>query len=401
MPYIKNPAGRLIAIDDPKDYAEWLEKKGFSKPTQEEVDHFVELRTAQINAQKDAEKEVNELRLYLATVTGGPDGYGICAQHLTEELLLKNVNVQRYYVNQKVGILFHNPYSINRIETPYRMIYTMFESDKLPPDWRDYLLAADKVLVPSEWCAKTFRRAGVEPTVVPLGYNHRKFTFVEREPKRVNRKNFTFLHYNAFNLRKGFLEVLKAFVKAFDKAEPVRMIFKTTLENIPLSLPPKQYPNIEIINGRTNDDKLLDIIKRSDAFVFPSRGEGFGIPPLECMATGMPAIVPNAHGITEYFNPDYMYEAKVAETCPGIYSRYKGIDTGKMVVCDVDQLAQQMRWVYEHEDEARAKGKAASEYVKNWTFENTAKKLIPLIEEGNKLAKERNRLKNTLVLEKV
>ena len=106
--------------------------------------------------------------------------------------------------------------------------------------------------------------------------------------------------------------------------------------------------------------------------MFPSRGEGFGITPLEAMATGIPAIVPNAHGISEYFNSDYMYEVKVKEMTPALYSRYKNQDVGDMFLNDIKHLQKQMRYAYEHQDEVLAKGERAAEYVKKWTFKKTA-----------------------------
>ena len=84
-------------------------------------------------------------RIYLATVSqGGKDGYSIASGKLIAELKKIDILAQTHYDNQKVAILFHNPYSIARIESPYRIIMTMFESDKIPDDWKGYLEMADK-----------------------------------------------------------------------------------------------------------------------------------------------------------------------------------------------------------------------------------------------------------------
>jgi glycosyltransferase involved in cell wall biosynthesis len=289
------------------------------------------------------------------------------------------------------------------MENPIRIVYTMFESTKIPDDWPDYLREADLVLVPSSWCQEVFAKSGVKSKVVPLGYNDTVFTYKERQNKRKAREPFTFLHYNAFNARKGFLELFKAFTQEFDPAEPVKLILKTTLEYIPSSFPinPRQYPNIEVITGATSDNELRDLLHRSDAFVFPSRGEGFAMPPIEAMATGLPVIVPNAHGITEYFDRDYMYEVNIKEMCPGIYSRYKDQDVGQMYLSDVDHLASQMRFIYEHQDDAIAKGKLAAEYVKRYTWKQTAKKLKEVLQEYHIKEPEQKQLKNVLTLEAV
>lgn len=400
MAYLINPAGRFVAIDDPKEYQRWI-NEGFKIPTPLEETEHIRMKN-QLAQDTRVIKSNTDAGVYLATVSqGGKDGYGIASSLMLDELRKLNISVSTHNTGQKIAMLFHNPYSVLRLEAPYRIIYTMFESDKIPDDWKGYLDAADKVLVPSKWCAEVFKKAGVKTDVVPLGFNEQIFKYKPRENKREARKDFVFLHYNAFNIRKGFLEVFKAFCKAFDKTEPVRMVFKTTLDYIPLPITKSEYPNIDIIRGKCSEIDLANLCYDADCFVFPSRGEGFGLPPLEAMATGIPAIVPNAHGISEYFDPEYMYEAKVKEMCPAIYSRYKGIDVGKMVICDVDQLAEQMRWIYEHQDEAIEKGRKAAKYAQNYTAAKTALHLKQVFDKADKLDLNNRPLKNKLMLEVV
>jgi glycosyltransferase involved in cell wall biosynthesis len=179
------------------------------------------------------------------------------------------------------------------------------------------------------------------------------------------------------------------------------LVLKTTLERIPLPITKREYPNVEIITGRMSDRELARLCGNADCFLFPSRGEGFGMTPLEAMATGMPAIVPNEHGISEYFNEEYMYEVKIKEKCPAIYARYKGQDVGKMVVADVDDLAKKMRYAYEHQEETIAMGKAASEYVKKWTYANTAKQIYGIVEELLSTPMPERALHNTLEVEAI
>ncbi len=44
---------------------------------------------------------------------------------------------------------------------------------------------------------------------------------------------------------------------------------------------------------------LRALMQRATVFVFPSRGEGFGLPPLEAMALGTPAVVSTAGALPE------------------------------------------------------------------------------------------------------
>jgi glycosyltransferase involved in cell wall biosynthesis len=227
------------------------------------------------------------------------------------------------------------------------------------------------------------------------------YKFIEREPAHKSRRDFTFLHYNAFNIRKGFTEVWKAFNNEFEKTEPVKLILKTDQSHSPIPIVKSEYPNIEVIYGKISEAEMFDIMKRSDCFVFPSRGEGFGMTPLETMATGMAAIIPNAHGLSEYFNADYMYEVKVKEECPALYARYKDIDVGKMFVSDVADLRKKMRWCVNHQEEVIEKGKRASEYVKQWTYKAGFAHAIERIKEIMNMDIKPAKLRNILTLEKV
>ena len=45
-----------------------------------------------------------------------------------------------------------------------------------------------------------------------------------------------------------------------------------------------------VMTGRVGDDDLVGLYRAADCFVFPSRYEGFGFPPLEAMACNTPVI---------------------------------------------------------------------------------------------------------------
>ncbi len=389
-----NPGGKYVELPD-DEAAKWLEQPGFTRADDGE---FAEYRTARHQLANKAMAS-GQKAVYFSTVSGKGrgDGYGMSSQHIVDELRALGISVDDEYNDQQVGFLYHSPYSISRLETQYRVLYTMFESDELPQEWHEYLKFADRVLVPSKWCQGVFKKAGIDAEVVPLGYNDKVFSYRPR-PKR---EIFTFLHYNAFDIRKGFSEVLKAWEIAFKPSDPVRLVLKTSKDFIPVPINKSAYPNIDVIRGQVSEKDLAEICFEADAFVFPSRGEGFGLTPLEAMATGLPTIVPNAHGITEYFDDKYMREVKVAETCPALYDRYKGQPVGNMVICDAEDLAKQMRWLFEHQMEAKKLGKAASEYVQNWTYARTALKLRTLIDDIYSKPIPQRRLADILPLEKV
>ncbi|HEX7155358.1 MAG TPA: glycosyltransferase family 1 protein [Thermoanaerobaculia bacterium] len=54
------------------------------------------------------------------------------------------------------------------------------------------------------------------------------------------------------------------------------------------------------LTGYVNNERLRDLYRGALAFVYPSRHEGFGIPPLEAMACGAPVIATRTGAIPEF-----------------------------------------------------------------------------------------------------
>jgi glycosyltransferase involved in cell wall biosynthesis len=72
----------------------------------------------------------------------------------------------------------------------------------------------------------------------------------------------------------------------------------------------EQFPGL-ITVGRLTDGEIVALFRRAAAFIFPSRYEGFGLPPLEAMAQGCPVLASTAGAVVEvcggaalHFHPD-------------------------------------------------------------------------------------------------
>lgn len=412
--YLISSSGKIVAIDDDKRYEEYLNKPDFKKATKKQVEKWRQEKVNLIQKTETAKKEkirrevegveLQSDGIYFATTTkDGKDGYGTAGKAIEKRLIELGIPVSRRNTGQKVALVFHHPYSLMYINSPIKILYTMFESSRIPDSWKEYLELADLILVPSKFCQKVFKEAGFDAKVVPLGYDESMFHYQERKVPIDNNQDFVFCHYNAYNMRKGFLEVVNAFQEEFKSTEPVKLILKTTHKNPPLTFSKLKYPNIKVIKGSWPADKLNELLGESHCFLFPSRGEGFGMTPLEAMATGIPAIVPNAHGITEYFDPRYMIEVEVEEEkSPPIYVRYKDENVGYMVKCSVKDLRKKMRYAYQHQKETLEMGKRASKWaLKNYTYNNTASILAEIYREWNQKEITKKPIKEVLPLEPV
>ena len=54
------------------------------------------------------------------------------------------------------------------------------------------------------------------------------------------------------------------------------------------------------VTGYVDRERLRELYRRARLFVYPSRYEGFGIPPLEAMACGAPVVATRTGAIPEY-----------------------------------------------------------------------------------------------------
>jgi glycosyltransferase involved in cell wall biosynthesis len=378
MLYIVNPAGSVVELPSEELYEQLISQPMWRNPTDSEIAVFEHKRAALLY--KIHRQATDASDIFYSTVSPNPDGYGMASRKLSEAMIEAGINFSEMQTGQPIGFLFNQPEPLATMPNPIKIIFTMFESTRIPGNWKPYLDLADLIIVPSHFCMEVFAREGYAATVVPLAYDTNVFTPVSHERLPPIQGNpFVFLHYDAFNMRKGFIELFNAFQKAFKPDEPVKLILKSRLNHLPLV--PSEYPNVEVIDGATSDVKLAKLCQKADCFVFPSRGEGFGVPPLEAMGCGLPVIVPNAHGIAEYFNPDCMFEVKVEGPCPAVYEKHKDQDVGTMVKCDENDLARVMRYVYEHQNEVLDKGQKAAQYAKQYSYERVALNLKRIFDE--------------------
>lgn len=257
-------------------------------------------------------------------------------------------------------------------------IFTMFESPIMPPHWiEDINSFFDFVLVPSIWCKEVFQKDGVEKPVfvVPLGIDPQDFPYLERP----ERDSFTII-WQGFYLkdRKGFDLIERALAEL--KLPNVRLIDKT----VPFALKRKVrwelfFPtskNLSICKKMMQAEMLM-LLRNADLSVNPTSGEGFGLIPLEHMATGLPVIVSETSGCLDYRNPLYNIGIKCAEQ-----DSWFGKEYGKMMRPDFEDLKEKISWAYQHREEIRDMGRRASEWVhKEWNYEKATDRFLEVLNE--------------------
>jgi len=318
---------------------------------------------------------------YISPHQGTYDGFGTSSEALKK--YLNHSGVQLVKDKQDIAFVYHQPYILAKMpKNQKKVLYTMFESTKIPPDWPDLMRLADKVIVPSRFLQEVFLRYGVVSEVVPLGIDDEVY---EPLPQKKDYRRFTFLHYTAFNARKGFLELHSAFTKTFDPMSRVYMIYKVTGMPNRFPLDVSKTRNIEIIDQPYTWKQMVKLIEKCDCFVFPSQGEGFGLPPLEAAACDRRVIATDAHGHSEWFDDRYFTSVKHTYH-RARYSReeFQKMDLGCFAKPDVNDLANKMRQMVDNWRKDfthyKAMARATGHYVRNnYNYRITAERLSRVI----------------------
>lgn len=286
-----------------------------------------------------------------------------------------------------IAICYGFPVAFSSIDSyKYRFGMSMFETDRLPSGkvWAgsntaDSCSKLNMLFVPSEHSKKLFSDSGVTVPieVVHLGVNMKKYYYLDRPKKR---KTFTFLLLGNLTIRKNPGLVVSAFISLFGNKPDVRLVIKTTGGSIPKMIFP--VDNIEVVDRYATPEEMFQYYYDADCFVFPSRGEGFGLPPLEAMATGLPTIFSNNTGMMEFADPTYNYPIPSTMKSKAVRFPPEWGDVGNWWETDIKDLKNAMLSVYNNKEEAREKGKLASEWVKNnWGFDKTALRIVELVKK--------------------
>lgn len=184
-------------------------------------------------------------------------------------------------------------------ETLPLMVYTMYESTRVPSSWIRFLNQhAAVVLVPSQWCKTMFECNGVTKPIFILSGCFDETT-IQPVAKRSALGEYVFLWQGVAldrNGRKGADVAIRAFKELKKEGRlgaDARLYMKyRPYPNIGMTFDRLALPSgVTYIQENLTRSQLMELYSEVDCCVNPTRGEGFGLIPLEQMAMGKPVIV--------------------------------------------------------------------------------------------------------------
>ena len=257
----------------------------------------------------------------------------------------------------------------------------MFESDRVPEQWLAPMLDRDEIWVPSQFNVETFSRSGIPADRLKvLGGTLDFDAFTPGvEPLDLPGRGdaFTFLTNFDFSERKGWQQLLLAWAKAFSADDDVRLVLKvgsfyaedtavvSRIESFIRSHvgagSVDRLAPIEFMTGALPASDMPRLYAGADAYVLPTRGEGWGRPFMEALAMGLPTVASRWSAVLEFMDESTSWlvdgeVVPVAEDADTVNTLYRG---HKWFEADVDVLAATMREIASDPDAARAKAAPA------------------------------------------
>jgi glycosyltransferase involved in cell wall biosynthesis len=260
--------------------------------------------------------------------------------------------------------------------------WVVFETTHFPPTWLTLWDFFDECWVPSSWGRDLMIGAGIRPDkvfVVPEGVDPGLYYPGDKAHQGLN-----FLSVGKFEGRKSTLEIVSAFREAFpNPAQPLRLWLKASNAQVPdrmalLRAIISTDPRIRLIEQGLGEGDMAELYAQADIFVFPSKAEGWGLPCLEAIASGLPVLATDYSGQGAYlsaiqglFYPiDYDLAPIEDPDFDHFYqAEFNGRDYGIWAIPSHQSLVQGMREVAADIDTWRDKARLASAIVRdkfNW-----------------------------------
>lgn len=270
--------------------------------------------------------------------------------------------------------------------------FTMMETQGLHKEFvqrcNDF---ANEVWVPCEFYRKVFVDNGVvkDVKVIPLGVNQYIYkpdspvpvvTFDDILGQRKTQKipqSFKYMSLFGWSYRKGPDVLCKSFIREFTTQDDVALCIYSRymgssaegqkqhvikeIQSYYEEEKKENPPPIYICGDEIPINDLPGCYCDCDAFVFCSRGEGFGLPVVEAGACGLPVISTYNTSMTEYLDDEVAWLVKpklfgpANEKLTWISEYYRNQDFVIYTDSDIIEFGSQMRKVLNSSDEAKAK----------------------------------------------
>lgn len=273
-----------------------------------------------------------------------------------------------------------------------------WEFGSLPRSWIDPIRTqVTEVWAYSNYVRETYIRSGIPPErirVMPLGVNTQLFSETGPSMALPGPGTFRLAFVGGTIPRKGIDVLLLAFTQEFKGDEPVSLIIKDfgpnrlyadyAISDQIQNLRQESHPNLHYLSGNWSEVEMAAFYRGIDLLVQPYRGEGFGLPIVEAMATGKPVVVTGFGPSLDYCSPEttYLIDVDLARGPRAQVENVPTVDFPVWAEPNVDHLRALLREAVTHPEATAARGRLGQENIRHhFTWEQSAAKMAHRLAE--------------------
>lgn len=280
-----------------------------------------------------------------------------------------------------------------------QIVWGVFESTRLPSSYLSMLEGFDRVWVPSGWgrdilVANGFNESKID--VVPEGVNSEIFIPPSIKGDRAGRP-FRFLTIGKYEERKCYPLLLDAFKATFGNQSHVELVIKADFfldhhrkrQQLESEVTTRNLHNVSLVWGDWPQTALCEAYQEADAFVLPTRAEGWGLPIIEALACGAPVVTTRYSGQSEFlsavdgsFYPIAYTMAPIRD--PDFLRYWPGVDKlgGEWAEPDPESLSNGLLDVFANHAQWAERARAASDVIrKDFDWRRAAEKAILVLRD--------------------
>jgi len=289
----------------------------------------------------------------------------------------------------------NNLHGLKDLNAKIKLMYTAWEDNSYPAIWVDEINEnLNGVMVASKFVKETLLNSGVRIPIYVVS------NALEESVKKINlkkyvlntNKQFKFLHVSTAKYRKGVDLLLKAYYKNFTDQDSCTLVIKSfpgpdnIVDQLITELKTENSPEVIHINSAEFTEEEISALNLAcDCAVYPTRGEGFGLPILEAMQLGLPVITTGYSGQMDFcdYQNSYLLDYKLE-----ISSKNEIVNLNSYwAEPDVNQLGEYLKVIYSAknennknaQNELQEKIQNAIKSANQITWENSANKVVEFI----------------------
>lgn len=268
----------------------------------------------------------------------------------------------------------------------YNIAAWAWELDRFPAKWIDRMAFYDEIWVMSSFVANALAPLAPIPVVrIPpvLSVGRVGSRAQGRQGLDVSPGDFVFLFVFDFHshlARKNPLSAIDAFKLAFESGDPASLVIKCVNGDadpggLSAVFERARGSRIFIYDGYWPDQAMQNLFASCDAYVSLHRSEGLGLTIAEAMALGKPVIATGWSGNMDLMNVSNSFPVpfRLVEVQESVGPYRAGEMWAEPSVRDAAEL---MRYVFEHREEATARGEAGHREIETHYSEADIASLI-------------------------